>query len=44
MMTRLEHLNVTVPDVDATAARLERLFGLTQRWKGGSIHGGNTEQ
>lgn len=42
MTSRLEHLNVTVPDIDATAARLARLFGWKQRWKGGSIHGGTS--
>ncbi len=41
-MTRLEHLNVTVSDPDATAARLGDLFGWTVRWQGASIHGGRS--
>ena len=42
MTGRLEHLNVTVPDPDATAARLSRLFGWQVRWSGASIHGGRS--
>ncbi|SMY07623.1 VOC family protein [Flavimaricola marinus] len=41
-MARLEHVNVTVKDPDATAAMLGRLFGWKVRWAGGSIHGGRT--
>ncbi len=41
-MTRLEHVNVTVADPDATAALLSDLFGWRTRWKGGSIHGGRS--
>lgn len=41
-MARLEHLNVTVGDVDAVATLLGRLFGWHIRWQGPSIHGGRT--
>ena len=41
-MTRLEHVNVTVADPDATAALLSDLFGWRTRWQGGSIHGGRS--
>lgn len=33
-MARLEHVNVTVNDPDATAAVLEALFGWRVRWSG----------
>lgn len=39
---RLEHLNLTVQDPDATAARLVELFDWTIRWSGTAIHGGRT--
>lgn len=41
-MARLEHVNVTVADPDATAAMLIDLFGWHVRWSGGAIHGGRT--
>ncbi|GHC45339.1 VOC family protein [Neogemmobacter tilapiae] len=41
-MARLEHVNVTVGDVDATAGLLVRLFGWHVRWQGPSIHGGRS--
>ena len=41
-MATLEHVNVTVSDIDATAAWLTRVFGWKERWKGGSIHNGTT--
>ena len=41
-MAFLEHVNLTVPDPEATAGRLQRLFGWQTRWQGGSIHGGRT--
>ena len=41
-MARLEHLNVTVADPDATAALLGDLFGWHVRWSGDAIHGGRT--
>ncbi|RVT84408.1 VOC family protein [Rhodobacteraceae bacterium CCMM004] len=42
MPATLEHVNVTVPDPDATAARLCDLFGWHVRWRGASIHGGTS--
>lgn len=39
---RLEHVNITVPDPDATAARLGRMFGWKVRWSGAAIHGGRS--
>ena len=41
-MARLEHANITVSDLDATAERLGRLFGWRVRWDGASIHGGRS--
>lgn len=41
-MARLEHVNVTVADPDATAAMLGDLFGWKVRWAGDAIHGGRT--
>lgn len=41
-MGRLEHVNVTVADPDATAAMLADLFGWRIRWSGAAIHGGRT--
>ncbi|MBL4768779.1 MAG: VOC family protein [Rhodobacteraceae bacterium] len=38
----LEHVNLTVTDTDATAAWMCDLFGWHIRWKGDSIHGGDT--
>lgn len=35
-MTRLEHINFTVPDPRATAAVLEAIFGWHVRWEGPS--------
>ena len=42
MKTGLEHVNVTVADIDASAALLARLFGWKTRWEGSSIHGGRS--
>ena len=36
----LEHVNYTVRDAKATAARLADLFDWKVRWEGASIHGG----
>lgn len=41
-MARLEHANITVSDLDATADRLCALFGWLRRWEGASIHGGRS--
>ena len=42
MSVKLEHVNVTVSDPEATAAMYGRLFGWDIRWQGASIHGGHT--
>lgn len=41
-MTRLEHVNVTVADPDATAALLGELFGWRVRWSGAGMTTGRT--
>ena len=41
-MARLEHLNVTVANPEATAAMLDAVFGWKIRWQGGSIHDGRS--
>lgn len=38
----LEHVNLTVSDPERTAALLVDLFDWHVRWKGGSIHAGQT--
>ncbi|WP_373008339.1 VOC family protein [Hyphomonas sp.] len=38
----LEHVNITVSDVDRTSRMLERIFGWHVRWKGPSINNGRT--
>lgn len=40
--TKLEHVNVTVTDPEATAALLAPLFGWRVRWSGPSRMGGRT--
>lgn len=42
LTTKLEHVNITVADPDATANMLVDLFGWTIRWKGPSLLGGHT--
>lgn len=42
MPVRLEHLNVTVSDPEATASLYGRLFGWQVRWRGTAIHDGTT--
>lgn len=42
MAARLEHVNVTVSDLDRTIALVESLFGWRVRWRGASIHGGES--
>ncbi len=41
-MARLEHVNFTVSDPQATADRLVALFGWKVRWKGAAKGGGTT--
>ena len=38
----LEHVNITVSDIDRSAALLERLMGSHIRWRGPSQMGGET--
>lgn len=38
----VEHVNLTVPDPQATAEMLARIFGWRIRWQGGAIHGGTS--
>lgn len=38
-MSRLEHVNITVPDPKATAQTLIDLFGWHVRWEGSSMNG-----
>ena len=42
MAARLEHVNFTVRDPQATAARLGRIFGWRVRWQGAAKNGGHT--
>lgn len=42
MAAMLEHVNVTVPEPEATAALYGRLFGWRVRWQGRAIQGGRT--
>ncbi len=37
---RLEHVNITIPDAKATAAKLVDLFGWHIRWEGASMDDG----
>ncbi len=39
---RIEHVNITVSDVDTTARMLCDLFGWHVRWAGTAIHGGRS--
>lgn len=39
---RIEHVNITVSDPDASAAAFGRIFGWKVRWKGPSLNGGTT--
>ena len=41
-MGRLEHVNLTVADPDASAAMLGAVFGWRERWRGPSTMGGRT--
>lgn len=42
MTARLEHVNVTVSDLDRSVAMVEAVFGWHLRWRGGSIHDGES--
>jgi len=42
MPATLEHVNFTVPDPEATAAMLGRIFGWKIRWQGSAKNGGHT--
>jgi len=39
---RIEHVNLTVTDIDRSAVLFERLLGWTQRWRGEAMNGGET--
>lgn len=39
-MAKLEHVNVTVSDLDRSIAMVKEVFGWDLRWRGGSIHNG----
>lgn len=41
-MAHLEHINITVADLDATAALFADLFGWHVRWEGASIYEGRS--
>ena len=42
MNARLEHVNITVADAEASAALFGRLFGWRVRWAGPAMNGGRT--
>ena len=42
MAARLEHVNMTVSDPQATAAMLHRVFGWKTRWEGAGMETGYT--
>jgi len=44
MMTqgRIEHVNLTVTDIERSAELFRNLLGWRQRWRGASMHGGET--
>ena len=39
---RIEHVNLTVSDIERSAALFERLLGWRQRWRGEAMNGGET--
>jgi len=39
---RIEHVNLTVTDIERSAALFERLLGWKQRWRGEAMNGGET--
>ena len=42
MAAMLEHVNLTVSDLDRSVALVQNLFGWRVRWRGAAIHGGET--
>jgi predicted enzyme related to lactoylglutathione lyase len=41
-MARVEHVNITVSDIDRTAGMLMEVFGWRIRWRGPAASGGST--
>lgn len=39
---RIEHVNLTVTDIERSAAFFEKLLGWRQRWRGAAMNGGET--
>ena len=39
---RIEHVNLTVSDIERSAAFFEELLGWRQRWRGAAMNGGET--
>lgn len=39
---RIEHVNLTVSDIERSAALFEKLLGWHQRWRGEAMNGGET--
>ncbi|MEO6387020.1 MAG: VOC family protein [Croceibacterium sp.] len=39
---RIEHVNLTVSDIDRSAKLFETLLGWHQRWRGAAMNGGET--
>ncbi len=39
---RIEHVNLTVTDIERSAALFENLLGWRQRWRGAAMNGGET--
>ena len=39
---RLEHVNLTVTDIERSAALFAKLLGWQQRWRGAAMNGGET--
>jgi catechol 2,3-dioxygenase-like lactoylglutathione lyase family enzyme len=42
MAAKLEHVNVTVSDLERSVALVQDLFGWKLRWRGSAIHGGES--
>ncbi|MDA0820334.1 MAG: VOC family protein [Proteobacteria bacterium] len=39
---KIEHVNMTVSDIDRSAALFEKLLGWKERWRGPALNGGTT--